>query len=404
MDKPFIYSYKKALSLLFSISLLGYLRVFFTWDPFFKITLFYIPVLLFVFLAAFHCKIELKTAIFSLLITILVSYFYTRVFFVRLTLLSLFSYFASFFFFFYSTASAGKHSVLLWKYFIRIFAIVLVPGLVIYFLRFHFDFPFKEIDAINPLKTYNYLTFAGSIFPNTSSLLSLRFHGVYDEPGALGTYAALILGIDRFRNKIPCIIILFSGIISFSLAFYVLALFNAIFIFKNKFIWIVFIIAALLIGASNEDFKTMILSRIAFTEEGLSGDNRDNVQFKQEFDKFISIGNSISLILGNGSSASHYAGGAGGSSLRMLIYDYGILGFLLSLCVYFIIFLKHRTTSNFMVMIAFFLSMYQRPGIYVWGFLLIFYIGSAFDKDHARHTYGSSSNSMFLSNLRGVFS
>ena len=50
-----------------------------------------------------------------------------------------------------------------------------------------------------------------------------RFMGPFDEPGVLGTISALLLSADKLNlNKNSNKIIFFSGLISLSLAFYVL--------------------------------------------------------------------------------------------------------------------------------------------------------------------------------------
>ncbi|QTX31890.1 hypothetical protein KAR29_11230 [Aminithiophilus ramosus] len=379
MKKTKIMFFQKAHQVLFAISLLGYLSPYYTWGRLNRFFFLVVPVILFVSFEILHLKTNCKKIILSIGITILTSYFHLRAYFMEFSFLGFMFFILSVFLFLILLSIPPKEAIVSWKNFLWLFALTLVPGIFIYFLRFNFDIPFKEIPPLNSLKNYNYLTFAGSLFPNLSSTQSLRFHGIYGEPGALGTYAALILGFDKFRNKIPCMIILFSGIISFSLAFCVLMIFNIFFIFKRKLLWVIFLFAIALAGTTSDELQTMFFSRLTFTEEGFSGDNRDKDQFKQEFDYFITNNNISDVVVGKGFRASNLAGGAGGASVRMFVYDYGLLGLFFVAVVYFSILAKNKTKNNFLAMLAYFMSMYQRPWIYNWDFIFIFYFGSFFD-------------------------
>lgn len=377
-------SYEKITSILFAYSLLNFLTPYYVWTNLGKFFFMAIPLFLYVIVFIYRLKINIKRCFLANGIIIMLLYFYLFVFWDVFALHRLFFFILSALFFIFSISVKNSYIILFWKYFICIFSLALVPGMFVYFLRFFINIPFKEIEALNIMKSYNYLTFAGSLFPNVSGALSLRFHGIFDEPGALGTYAALILGFDQFRNRIPCFIILISGIMSFSIAFYILLFFCIIFIFKNKKTWIALLLMVAFAVYPIKELRTMVFDRLVVTEEGLSGDNRDQEQFKQEFTKFINKKENI--IFGKGYKSSNLVGAIGGSSLRMFIYEYGVFGLLLILLVYLVLFIKNRTKNNFYMLIAFLLSLYQRPIVYTWGFLLIFYLGTSLDYIYSNYT------------------
>jgi len=285
-----------------------------------------------------------------------------------------------------------------WKFFIWFFSLILIPGIIIYYLRFFLPIPFKEIAPLNTLKTYNYLTFWGSLFPNTID--SIRFIGVFDEPGALGTYSALIIGFDRFRNKGPCLIIFFAGIMSFSLAFYILLIFFIFFQFKNKGKWIIVLLSFFFLSSLFEPSRALLIDRLVITPDyTLSGDNRDKEEFKITFRNFIDSKEQI--FWGKGPRSSRIEGAEGGSSIRMFFFEYGLWGFLVVLMIYLFLLSQYRTYHNLVMLIAFMLSMYQRPEIYAWSYLYLFYFGALFDYLESKQERSSPSEIPVFSSERG---
>lgn len=83
--------------------------------------------------------------------------------------------------------------------------------------------PYRVINALNTLKSYDYMAYAFFVMPSKTFDILPRFFGMYDEPGVVGTIAGAILMTRQFNFKkwinIPIFI---AGILSFSLFFYVI--------------------------------------------------------------------------------------------------------------------------------------------------------------------------------------
>ena len=116
----------------------------------------------------------------------------------------------------------------------KLVAVFIVPGIVFWFIHSAIGDPYLFSIGIvpdnivpNSLKVLHgeyYLKYPLSL--NLSSFLGqtvYRLLGPYDEPGVIGTLAALILSADNFRlNSKSNLILIIAGILSFSLTFYIL--------------------------------------------------------------------------------------------------------------------------------------------------------------------------------------
>lgn len=115
-----------------------------------------------------------------------------------------------------------------------IFALTLVPAIVVsLWIAFGGHIQFDTLPFSNPAMAAHgasYLTVPGVLLvegnriflPSGGALF--RLSAVYDEPGMVGTVAALLLSADRFRlQRWQNLVLLSGGILSFSLAFCLLA-------------------------------------------------------------------------------------------------------------------------------------------------------------------------------------
>jgi len=115
--------------------------------------------------------------------------------------------------------------------FITLFSITLIPGIIIWVvvaLGVHVHF--SSIPMANPVMTSatggGLLYFPGAVFIEANSIvlktggILFRLCAIYDEPGTVGTIAALCLATVRFKlNNWRYILLYVAGVISFSLAF-----------------------------------------------------------------------------------------------------------------------------------------------------------------------------------------
>lgn len=124
----------------------------------------------------------------------------------------------------------------------------------------------------------------------------IRFYGLFNEPGVVGTLSALLLCIQKFRlNDIRVVIILISGVLSFSLFFYILLLsYSVIYLLMVKrdyLLCLIFISAFGIFYLKTRDNPVLyetIWERIEWdsTDHQFKGDNRRNEIVDDYYDDF----------------------------------------------------------------------------------------------------------------------
>lgn len=251
---------------------------------------------------------------------------------------------------------------------------------ICYMLRI--DIGFREViyygsKAAEMGETYiRWLIFA--IYKNPDEL---RLCGVFNEPGGLGTICALM-----FIATYPCsrrwqkALLLAAGSLTFSLAFFLLVfLFAGFYLIRKKrrnVIWIGFLIAAFL-AAPEIDWGSPALNRlagrIAVTEHGLAGDNRNTGAYMQAYKEFKG---SPDVWLGKGAGYALTPDMSGNSSFRKYIVCFGYIGTAI-LAAEWVFFCFRRAGENkdaLLLALLFVASLYQRPGAIteVYGYVLLF--------------------------------
>jgi hypothetical protein len=279
--------------------------------------------------------------------------------------------------------------------FITLFVLCLIPGLVIYvFNSFNVILPYVKLTSENSLKEalgHYYKQYLGSVFLFTSSD---AYCAVFDEPGIVGTFSALLLVSKdmKITKDWRCIILLLAGIASKSFAFLMIVMIAIILKYIHQKAWKVIIyfsvslIAFFIFMNINTDnmWITTMQRRLTIADGRWMGDNRsNNVMFDTEYNNFIHS-DIETVLFGNGNNAaSRNPNMTGSSEYRMLIYDYGFIGFFgiiswLILSIYFMYRKKSRLQWNIIILLVVFIaSMYQRPYIFNEAYVLILFGGSA---------------------------
>lgn len=273
-----------------------------------------------------------------------------------------------------------------------VFAISLVPSIIISMitlLGFEFSYHILTPEHIGKmLAGFYYKNYIGAVTLHPSYPGYSRLCGMFDEPGVVGTFAALFLVGDNLRLKcsLKNIIIMLAGILSLSLAFYILIFiaYTVKNLTKNIFKFLMILIMLFLMYNST---RTLLLDKFYFLnlfEERFTiqngmiiGNNRTSISFDMEFNKFIR-GNIFKVLFGYGSDASNNNPLMfGSSSYKSLIYDYGIVGFIMILG--WIIYATIKKTSlertSLILMIVFIFSIYQRPNVLSIPYLLLLFGG-----------------------------
>lgn len=225
-----------------------------------------------------------------------------------------------------------------------------------------------------------------------SQINDYRLCGIFDEAGRVGTLAGLILTNEKYRLKgnWKNIIIFIGGVLSFSLAFYAFTIIYYVMSCseKGKYrnIVIVFFIIVAYFVFMNIDFTnpniSFFQSRLAISSNGIAGNNRTNSNFDALMDEFYSS-NVYDVLFGRGVGAIGHiqeANNIDGSSYKCMIYNFGFVGFGLSIAwIFMFAFCYMKKNSNKLqiisVLVMYLANMYQRPSIFYMGYMLIFFGG-----------------------------
>lgn len=281
--------------------------------------------------------------------------------------------------------------VITFKYFRNIVVISLIPGLILWFLH-HLtgDSTLFSLGLVpdgivpNQLKIENGERYA--LFPFSVVLLDpvitlpvYRFCGMYDEPGVVGTLAALFLVADKVQlNKKANMVFFISGLISFSLAFFVIILIYYLCMFRHHYIKILTVATMLvmlfMVFVPKDSFvHTILLNRLTISSEGSwKGDNRESSNIKVGFDEWS---NSEPMQFFTGLNTLEQGAGA---SWKMIFISTGVVGCLLILSIlFFPIFpsIGSMNYASFVFVLVFIASIYQRPDVINPSMLLLFYTG-----------------------------
>ena len=272
------------------------------------------------------------------------------------------------------------------KVFRDLLAVVTAVSLLVWFyvIVFHNDLHYTIIAPFNSLKSYNYLSFPFLVVPQIldGPMSGFRFCGLFDEPGAIGTYSLLILYIENFNfKKWYNVIYLIAGAASFSLFFYVgLGFFLLLRVFtikeqKKYRYWVVGGVLLLYVGTQTVPIlKDMIGVRLEYDEDRKKfvGDNRSS----EELDEYIvSIRGTNAYAWGDRQEVAESFNRS--ASIKNAILRYGMVFIVFFFIFYFLYARKHlkghkAEIALFIVLLL--LTLYQRPGFVSPAYLFLFSI------------------------------
>lgn len=286
---------------------------------------------------------------------------------------------------------AEDEKKLVLKFTVCLFFIFSMPSILYSILtNIGVELPFTVLYSDQELKVAAYTYYhhypMGLIFNQWGFM---RPCGIFDEPGFIGTNAAMFFaillqkGINKKNVKILFGLVLI-GVLSTSLAAVVLFIIAiGIYAFIQKFykalgaILLVFICFLIFM---NVDFENETLSnyqeRLTITNGTLEGNTRESETFEQAFEDVLED-DPITLLLGYGyNSKSELLPTDGSCSYRTFIYEYGLIGFALLLLLLIIIFLhSYKSCYSLIPLCVFLASLYQRPYIIMPLYITIFVVG-----------------------------
>jgi len=273
----------------------------------------------------------------------------------------------------------------------KIYALALSPGLILWGIHHiigdkYFLYLGRIVDGIDPIKMesgHGYATYPFTVVLDYMLDFPLyRFMGPLDEPGLVGTISALILSANKFLiKKKEDYVILFSGILSFSLAFYVLTLLYLLLSSFSKIKYL-FILAMLILSVSiasqfNDTVHQYTIDRLEVNDKGIKGDNRAGTELEEAYIDWKN-GDAIDIFFGN----KNLYDADGSASIKQIAVKTGLLGFFIIFLIFFLCFYvakpqnKHiMSMSIFAFFIVFFSSMYQRPDVVKPIFIFLFMLG-----------------------------
>lgn len=209
----------------------------------------------------------------------------------------------------------------------------------------------------------------------------LRLCGLFNEPGYFGTILALTLIASGFNmKKISNIVMLIAGILTASMAFFILVGLYVFFvnIYKPKrliTILLVFFVSSFVLiktGIVPQTLVDHILGRFVFEDGKFVGDNRSSTAID---DAFTNMLKSSKVWFGYGDHLP--VDQESTLTYKFYVLQYGIIGALLTWGVLLFASLKTSKCSlPVLTFIAlFFISIYQRPGIFVPCYFVVLFGG-----------------------------
>ena len=246
------------------------------------------------------------------------------------------------------------------------------------------NLPYTVIEPLNELKDYKYLSYPFLVIPTMSmsqDIMSIiRFHGMFDEPGAIGTYCLIMLYIDNFNiKKLRNVVFLIAGVISMSLFFYISSiLFIMLRVVMNKAFrryWFFVVVGMALLFVAVQTIPVLqekIGARLEYNEDQgtIEGDNRTTGQLS-EYIKSIRGTNAYFW----GDTPEVVEDYSRESSVYNAILNYGIVFVILYFVFMFFYTHSHLNKSRieiFLFMILLFMTLYQRPGFVTPTYLFMF--------------------------------
>lgn len=288
--------------------------------------------------------------------------------------------------------------------FYKLFALSLVPGMIVFLLKMiGVEIPHDIIYSTNELKTvinHYYDHYFGSVIYRAG--VSFSFCGMFDEPGTVGTFAGLLLAANLVSIDSPVkkkiapnifdILILIGGVLSSSKAFFAILFIIVLYYLLNRghikaFVGVL-ILFVLLIVLLNMDIQYSAIKEIQtiinnYTETGTLSLGRAHVRFDAGWQEFLHE-SPIYVLFGHGLGTSQSVSAfAGSAEIRMLIYEIGFFGIITE--VLWLLFTakqfsnRHHRIINYsnLLLLAFFLSMYQRQNVLSANYIVLLFGGCA---------------------------
>lgn len=261
--------------------------------------------------------------------------------------------------------------------FVKVYAVILSLGIIEYVLFLQgLYIPIGITTRENAAANYDLIQCLFS-FISLYSDDYVRFQSLANEPGLIGTLCALLLFVmDRKEHKIAFFVFVIAGILTLSLAFYILFLLYILFQMRSKRNVLVAVACLVILYMAYNIFKDtasveLVTERI---ESGQDADNRTSDQFEQHLNQMMSSSR-IWFGMGYGAIEDLYISDGGNSGAKVCFYHIGIFGIILLFVMYTYLILKKKGVNyiSFCFLVAFWMSFYQRDTISVPYNVIVFF-------------------------------
>ena len=254
-----------------------------------------------------------------------------------------------------------------WIYdkFIKILAIILGLG-IIEFIASSFGFVqiIGETVRPNSTNTITYYQTYFNILPYYYTTGAARFQSIAEEPGLVGTLCFFILAtIDIQKYKIQTIIFWIAGILTMSLAFYVLIVLwglTKLRTFSLKYIIIALFVIGLTSYVFKEQINNVIIERINEDYSDGSLDNRNSEEVSRIFEKTFE--NPFTFFFGIGVRTFYSMDTGNSAGIKKMVVQYGVVIILISIVSFCSVYFKIRgkNWNAIYLLLLFIFSLYQR--------------------------------------------
>ena len=273
-----------------------------------------------------------------------------------------------------------------------LYVLSLVPSIIYFFLiLIGVNLGWSMLESLHPFKSeaghfyrhyFGMVVLSNQIFPSGIGEI-FRLSGMFDEPGVVGTISGMFLAANSFKvNDWRGKLLLLSGVLSFSLAFYLIGIiyvglkrpFSLLIVFFFSVVLIQYIIPDDI--KENQILKRYVIERaVNIIYDFESVDNRVSESFENYYTEFLE---SDSVMNGMGNNAHKFLN-CNVSSYKQLIYNRGMVGFSLMFLFYvvFTVFVIDRKHYKFALpfIIVSLAVVYQRPDISRAWFVIVYFYG-----------------------------
>lgn len=235
--------------------------------------------------------------------------------------------------------------------------------------------PNHIIPPLNDIKKGTYYLYPFLVTYFDRFITSPRFYCLFDEPGVVGTFSAIILVIERFNLKSwKNIIILLGGFFSLSFFFFIICGVYLLIIgsWKVKIVSVIVVMIGVIALKDNEIVEEKIFARFVIEDGELAGDNRLNSTFDYYYNNFKK---SPYYLWGVGGDKGTEIN-EGGSSYKQVIVSNGLIWFVFYIFAWGLLMIGavKGIRNLFPVLLCILGTLYQRPDINMISYAFLFLV------------------------------